>query len=256
MVTLEREPRGTGVRRATRLLTFVIVIAGLSMAFACFPVNDWLKAFIDWTASIGIWGPVVMAAAYIPATVLMIPGSIPTLGAGFAFGVAWGTVAVSVGSVLGSSLAFIIGRTVARDWVRARMQGSPKLQAIDRAVGENGFKIALLIRLSPAFPYNLMGYVFGITNIRFRDHFFASWIGMFPGTIMYVYIGATARNLSEVAAGGMAQRSDLQYLLFGVGLLATIVVTVLVTRIARRAIREYIPEAEEGDSQPEAASAS
>ncbi len=239
--------------KASKLLVLILVIAGLSMAFACFPVNEWLSSFIDWTASLGAWGPVVIAAAYIPATVLMIPGSIPTLGSGFAFGVVWGTVAVSIGSVLGSSLAFVIGRTVARDWVRSKMKDSPKLQAIDRAVGEQGFKIALLIRISPAFPYNLMGYVFGITPISFRDHLFASWIGMLPGTIMYVYIGATARSLSEVAAGGMEQQSNLQLALFGVGLLATIIVTVFVTRVARRAIREYIPEAEEGDPQPEAA---
>lgn len=224
-----------------RPLLALLAIVGLTIAVICLPVGDWMRGFLEWLSGIGFWGPLVLAAAYIPLTVLMIPGSIPTLGAGFAFGVLWGVVAVSIGSVLGSSAAFLIGRYLARDWVQERIADKPRLRAIDDAVGQEGFKICLLIRLSPAFPYNLMGYVFGGTRIRFRDHFFASWAGMLPGTILYVYLGSTARSLTDAAAGMQADGGALRWILLGVGLVLTIVVTVYVTRIAKRSIARLVP---------------
>ncbi len=219
----------------------LLIVAGLTVAVICLPVGDWMQGFLEWLASIGGWGPVVLAAAYIPLTVLMIPGSIPTLGAGFAFGIVWGTVAVSIGSVLGSSAAFLIGRYLARDWVQERIADKPRLKAVDDAVGQEGFKISLLIRLSPAFPYNLMGYVFGSTRVRFRDHFFASWAGMLPGTILYVYLGTTARSLTDAAAGMQQDGGALRWILLGVGLLLTVIVTIYITRIAKRSIARLVP---------------
>jgi uncharacterized membrane protein YdjX (TVP38/TMEM64 family) len=99
---------------------------------------------------------VLLGAAYVPAALLFVPGSLLTLEAGFAFGVVRGTIAVSLGSVLGASAAFLAGRTLARGLIEGRISRNPKFQAIDRAVGEQGFKIVLLTRLSPIFPFNLL----------------------------------------------------------------------------------------------------
>jgi uncharacterized membrane protein YdjX (TVP38/TMEM64 family) len=178
--------------------------------------------------------------AYVPAALLFLPGSILTLGAGFAFGVAAGTASVSIGSTAGAALAFLSGRTLARSFIESKVSGNPKFLAIDRAVGREGFKIVLLTRLSPVFPFNLLNYAFGLTKVSFRDYVLASWIGMLPGTLMYVYLGSAVKSLAELAAGnvegGLGQKA-----LFAVGLVATVVVTTFVTRIAKRALEVSLP---------------
>jgi len=227
--------------KGLKLITALGILAGSAAALLFLPLREHLDRFLHWVQSLGPWGPIVVGAAYIPATVLFFPGSILTLGAGFAFGVVAGTIAVSLGSILGSTAAFLVGRFLARDWVSSRVKGNPRFLALDRAVGESGFKIVLLTRLSPIFPYNLLGYAFGITRIRLSHYFLASWIGMFPGTVMYVYIGSAAKSIAEVASGGTGERSPLQWALFGLGLLATVAVTVMLTRVARRALGGVLP---------------
>ena len=106
-----------------------------------------------------------------------------------------------------------------------------------------GFKIVLLTRLSPLFPFTLLNYAFGLTKVRFRDYVLASWIGMLPGTLMYVYLGSTVKELADVATGNVAGGPE-RLVLFFVGLAATVVVTVYVTRLARRALRQAVPDAE------------
>src|SRR5690606_28498352 len=113
-------------------------------------------------------------------TVLLIPGSALTLGAGALFGVFWGTVYASTGATLGATCAFLIGRYLARDWVAARIARRPAFVAIDRAVAEEGWKIVGLTRLSPIFPFVLLNYAFGLTRVSLRDYVFASWLGMLP----------------------------------------------------------------------------
>ena len=169
----------------------------------------------------------------------MVPGSILTLGAGFLFKTFWGTVTVSIASTLGATAAFLIGRTLARGWIEQRLASSEKFQAVDRAVGSQGFKVVLLMRLSPIFPFNLLNYAFGLTEVSLRNYVLASWIGMLPATIMYVYIGSAARSLTDLAAGRF-EGSIAQQVLFGFGLVLAIVVTVLVTRTARRVLDEAV----------------
>ena len=216
---------------------------GSVAALALLARSDAASRFLGWVATLGAWGPVVIAAAYVPATVLFVPGSFLTLGAGFLFGVARGTVAVSIGSTAGSAASFLLGRTLLRSWVESRVERNPKFQALDRAVAENGFKVVLLTRLSPVFPYNLLGYAFGVTRVRFRDYVLASWLGMLPGTITYVYLGSAVRSVGQVLSG-QVEGGPAEKALFAAGLVATIAVTALVTRAARRAIRETAPEVE------------
>lgn len=224
----------------------VALVLGLSIWLL--PVKSYLVTVLEWTQGLGIWGPLVFILAYIVATVLFLPGSVLTLGAGFLFGVLMGTVWASIASTLGAAAAFLVGRTVARDWVAQKVSGKPKFAAIDEAVGEEGAKIVFLTRLSPIFPFNLLNYAFGLTRVRFWHYFFASWTGMLPGALMYVYLGSAARSLAQIAAGRV-EGGSAQRIFFWIGLAATVIVAVLVTRIARRALKEKISEREKSVSE-------
>ena len=223
------------------LKTFIALalIAGIITGLLLLPITEYLARALETIETLGPWGPVVLAALYVVACVLMVPGWILSLGAGFLFGVIGGSVTISIASVLGATAAFLIGRNLARNWVDRRMATQPKFQAIDRAVGQQGFKIVLLVRLSPLFPFNLLNYAFGLTRVSLTDYVLASWLGMLPGTIMYVYLGSAARNLAELAAGDV-QGGIGQRLLFAFGLLMTVIVALVVTRIAKRALNEAV----------------
>ena len=215
-----------------RLLFLLLLAAAAAALFFFLPVKEFIVSFLDWAKANGPLGGAIFALLYIPACLLFIPGSLLSLGAGFAFGVVWGTIAVSVGSTLGATAAFFAGRTLARDMIARRVAASPRFAAIDRAVAAGGFKSVLLTRLSPIFPFNLLNYAFGLTQVRARDYILASWIGMLPGTLMYVYLGSAMKNLADLAAGRI-EGGAAQKILFFVGLAATVLVALYVTRLAR-----------------------
>lgn len=230
-----------------RIIILVAAAAALVTAGILLDVNTYLRRLLDWIREVGLAGVAVFAAVYITATVLFVPGSILTLGAGFVYGVVSGTVYVSVASTIGATAAFLVGRYLARDWVAGKVSGNPRFQSIDRAVGDEGWKIVGLTRLSPIFPFNLLNYAYGLTSVRLRDYFLASWIGMFPGTVMYVYIGSLAGSLATVGAEERARTAG-EWILYGVGLVATVVVTLFVTRLARRALSEKVDVATASDT--------
>jgi uncharacterized membrane protein YdjX (TVP38/TMEM64 family) len=216
-------------------------VAVLVLVLRQLPVRDWTVELLAWIHGLGPAAPVIMVAIYILACVLLIPGSLITLGSGFLFGLAKGFVVVSIGSVAGATLAFWVGRTVARDWISRKVLKNRKFQAVDEAVGQRGFYIVLLTRLSPVFPFTLLNYFYGITAVKLRDYVIGSWIGMIPGTLMYVYFGSIVKNLTELAAGTSA-RGGGSTILFWFGLVATVAVAVVVTRVARRALNEVIED--------------
>jgi uncharacterized membrane protein YdjX (TVP38/TMEM64 family) len=204
-------------------------------------LRDTLASFLEWIQDIGPWGAVLFGAVYVPAAVLFVPGSLLTLGAGFLFGVAKGTVIVSLGSTAGAAAAFIVARRLARDWVARRLARRPILAAIERAVETESFKVVLLTRLSPAFPFNLLNYAYGLTSVPFRTYVLASWIGMLPGTIMYAYLGSAANSLAALLSSEAPPQSAGQQALFVLGLAATVAMTIIVTRRARHALNEIVP---------------
>ncbi|MCL4786450.1 MAG: TVP38/TMEM64 family protein [Verrucomicrobia bacterium] len=200
-----------------------------------FHVQDRLKQALDWVGQLGPWGAIIFIAIYVVATVLFIPGSVLTLGAGALFGVMWGSIYVSVGSTLGATCAFLVGRYLARNAIARKIEGNERFAAIDKAVANEGWKIVGLTRLSPVFPFTLLNYAFGLTRVKLGHYVLASWIGMMPGTVMYVYLGSLAK-----AATGERTRTTGEWVLYGVGLLATVIVTVFVTRIAKQALAKKI----------------
>jgi len=216
-------------------LLYLGAAAALIFAARYFHVQDLLKQALAWVGQLGPWGVVLFIAIYVVATILFIPGSVLTLGAGAVFGVAWGSVYVSIASTLGATSAFLVGRYLARDATSRKIAGNARFAAIDKAVANEGWKIVGLARLSPVFPFTLLNYAFGLTQVSLRDYVLASWIGMMPGTVMYVYLGSLAQ-----AASGERTRTPGEWALYGVGLLATVIVTVFVTRLARQALAKRI----------------
>ena len=233
-----------------KAIIFAIIIVGVITGTIFLPVKDWLIRGLEWTQELGVWGPVFVIAFYIMACVLLLPGSILTLGAGFIFKVVRGSITVSIGSTLGACAAFLVGRTVARKWIVGKVAKNEKFAAIDEAVAQQGFKIVLLTRLSPVFPFNMLNYAFGLTKISFWKYALASWVGMMPGTIMYVYFGAGLRSLADVAAGNVEQGTAGR-VFFWLGLAATVIVTVFVTRVARNALRHAVPQTTSETTQTE-----
>jgi uncharacterized membrane protein YdjX (TVP38/TMEM64 family) len=199
--------------------------------------GGYITSFAQWVDDLGAWGPAVFIVGYAIAVAAFVPASLLTLAAGAIFGIAAGVVYVFIAAVAGSSLAFLISRYFARSSIERRLAGNEKFHAIDRAVGAQGRRIVFLLRLSPAFPFNLLNYALGLTSVRFVDYFAAS-VGMLPGTLLYVYSGKAVGDVAALAGGAAPERGASDLALLGVGLLATAVVTVLVTRIARRALAE------------------
>lgn len=236
--------------RQGKALALAIGVAMLLGAAFVLPVTEWLIAGVQFIGAHKAAAWPVYIAVYVAASVLLMPGSILTLAAGFVFGLPLGVVLVSIGSVLGASAAFLVGRYLARDWVRARTAAMPRFGALDQATANDGFVIVLLVRLSPLFPFNLVNYAFGLTSVVFRAYFLASWIGMLPATILYVYVGSLALDLTELAARGFADLPASRYLLVA-GFVATVLLTALITRRATRALNRQLASSSAGPTRRE-----
>lgn len=217
-----------------------LVLLALLLAFSSFPVADYLVQCALWVQDLGPWGVGIFIAIYILACLLLVPGSLLTIAAGYIYGF-WGIAVVSAASTGGAAAAFLLGRGAARQRIEKLLTDQPRFLALDRAVAEQGFLIVLLLRLSPIFPFTLLNYFFGLTRVRFWPYVLASWLGMLPGTILYVYLGTTVQQLADKIRGGIARDTLPQRIFFGVGLLATVVVSVLLTRLARRTLSRTAP---------------
>jgi len=222
-----------------RLIILAAMLVVLFLAMKFLPVQQWLKNFNAWVTHMGVAGMLIFIVVYAAATVLLAPGSILTIGAGFAFGLWKGFLAVSAGSTLGAALAFLLARFIARDRVEAIAKRNDKFRRIDKAIGKQGAKLIFLLRLSPVVPFNISNYFYGLTSVKFWPYVLASWIGMIPGTFLYVYIGTASQAAVSAAASGEAVEHGWQYWTFvSVGLAATVTVTVWVTKIARDALQK------------------
>jgi len=242
-VTRPREA-SSGLSSKWRRVLYATAGVALVLALKYFHVQDLLKSALDWIGKLGPWGPVIFVGLYVVATVLFVPGLVLTLGAGAVFGVALGSVCVSISATLGATAAFLVGRYLARDAIARKIEKNEKFSTIDRAVADEGWKIVLLTRLSPVFPFTLLNYAFGLTRVKLSHYVLASWLGMIPGTVMYVYLG----SLVNVGAGHR-QRTTGEWVLYGVGLLAAVTVTVFVTRLARRALAKKIIKTEQNPKE-------
>lgn len=247
--------RQFSTRNLTKLFTVLILMLlalGITLVFGDAPAlaqhsaaaqgfnpQEMLRHILQWIKSLGPVGAIAFILLYIVTTVAFLPGSIVTLGAGVVFDVFLGSIYVFIGSTLGATAAFLIARYVARGWVYKKIQANEKFQAIDEAVGREGLKIVLLTRLSPIFPFNVLNYAFGVTGVSLKDYVLGC-VGMFPGTVMYVYLGSLAGSCAMIGSKNQPSDSVVEWIMRIMGFVATVAVTILVTRIARKALERKV----------------
>jgi uncharacterized membrane protein YdjX (TVP38/TMEM64 family) len=206
-----------------------------------FNPQEILRNALQWVDNLGAIGAIAFMLIYIIATIAFFPGSILTLGAGVVFGVVLGSIYVLIGATIGATCAFLIGRYVARDRISKKIADNQKFQAIDQAIGKEGLKIVLLTRLSPIFPFNLLNYGLGVTGVSLKDYVLGS-VGMIPGTIMYVYLGSLAGSIATIGAESQPTNPAIQWTIRIIGFIATVAVTLYVTKVARKALDESIDD--------------
>ncbi len=223
-------------------LSLGVILISLFVLVRALPFDRLIEEFQAVIQRMGVWGPLLFGGFYAVAVVFLIPGSVLTLAGGAVFGLLKGTLIVSLAATTGAAIAFLIARHLLRERVLARVRQSPKLQAVDEAIGKEGWKIVALLRLSPAVPFTLQNYLYGVTAIPFWPCVLTSWIAMLPGTFLYVYLGSLG---SKAAAGG--ETSLGEWIARGVGLAATVVVTVFIARLAKTAMRKAVPLAKPDD---------
>lgn len=237
------EPRRQrfGPKRLGGILLAIALVAGLVVFGRS--LARLIPDFAAWVDGLGPWGPVAFILGYAAATVGFVPGSALTLLGGAVFGIVRGALYVFIGALLGTVLAFLAARYLVRPSVERRVAGNPRFARLDRAIGEQGRKVVFLLRLSPVIPFNLLNYALGVTRVRLADYVLAS-VGMIPGTLLYVYYGKVAGEVAALAGGTAMERGAGYYGVLTLGLVATVAVTVVVSRMARRALNE---ETEHGD---------
>jgi uncharacterized membrane protein YdjX (TVP38/TMEM64 family) len=223
------------MKRFGKWIVVGLVVITLSILSAILPVREWIRDFVGWVQQLGPIGVIIFIFAYALATVLFLPGWIFTVSAGLIYGILEGTLVALCGAIIGAALAFLVARYLLRQNIQELTQKNPRFAAIDEAIGKNGWKIVGLLRLSPLIPFNLSNYFYGITSISFGSYVLVSAVGMIPGTLLYAYLGAIGQ---AGISGGPSQPNKWQYVLLAVGLIATIAVTILVSRIAKNALKK------------------
>ena len=226
--------------KAVRLLLIALALAGLAAAAYALPLADWVTMLAEYARNTGVLGVVLFFLAYVVSTVAFLPGSILTLAAGFVYGPLWGLAIVSPASVAGATCAFLLGRTLLRNWA-TRVGESARVRAIDAAVSREGFKIVLLLRLSPIIPFNALNYALSLSNVPVRTYLLASFLGMLPGTAMWFYLGSLAPTVSDLSSAG-SRGGTTRTLLYIAGLAATVAAAVIAARAARRALHAQLQE--------------
>ncbi|MBA0681445.1 hypothetical protein Goari_023247, partial [Gossypium aridum] len=216
---------------ALRIALLLVLLAAI--VYACFtlPIEAILKDFLLWVEKdLGPWGPLVLAVAYIPLTVLAVPASVLTLGGGYLFGLLLGFISDSIGATVGAGAAFLLGRTIGRSLVVTRLKDYPQFRLVAIAIQRSGFKavqlfgltilfaaqkslswtsyltslsgqIILLLRLAPLLPFSILNYLLSVTPVSLGEYLLASWLGMVPITLALVYVGTTLKDLSDVTHG-------------------------------------------------------
>ena len=223
------------------------------IAIGCVAVLIWLARMTDAREivrtvlariqDLGPWAPFWFIVAYIVACLTFFPGVILTLGSGILFGVWWGTFYVSVGATIGACLAFLTSRYFVRNWLTRKLGNHPKFRMIDEAVAREGWKVAGLMRLSPAFPFTPMNFVFGLTRIPLWQFFIVTYFSIWPMTALFAYLGSLIGDIAQLGTRPVATGS-MKWVVTGIGITSTIIVTLVVTRIARRYLAEKLPAAE------------
>ena len=216
-----------------------------------FPLADILAAVQQRVMGWGAWSAICYPLLYACCNVLLLPGGFLSLGGGFFFGLWWGFLIILVGNVGGAAISFYISRWVGRRWLRRRLMQNRTLEALEPAVEREGWKIILLSQLHPLFPTSLLNYLYGLTTIRFRTCMLWVAIGQAPGLFLYAYLG-TLGQLGLNLVRGKSHPQLIEYFIWGGGLLSSVIVLLLLGRIALRLLKEAEEEAKRASEPVEA----
>ena len=225
--------------RRTPWKKIIIGLAALTLmivGYRLLPLQEWITTFQEWVQGFGIVGWFIFIVVYALTSFALVPGSFLTLAAGVIWGL-WGFPIVIVGATLGSAISFLAARYLFMQRVQEKVAEYPRFNAVNLAIGEEGWKVVGLLRLSPALPFSLQNWFLGITPVGFWPSQIATFFGIMPGTLLYVWIG----SLGGQAAGG-DDMSFAKWIIGGVGIAATLIVTVLVTKKANAKLKEFAVE--------------
>jgi len=205
------------------------VLFGVVLLWNWLPVGEWVGALRAWILELGTTGVLVFFAAYIVFTILMIPVSFLSLSAGLAYGI-WGFPLIIISATSAATIAFLLGRHIARDRVARWLNRSPRLTAINKAVSAGGWRVVGLLRMSPLIPFSIQNYLLSVTNIGLLPFIAASALAMMPTSALYIYIGNVGR-----AAG---DAGPVQWFILAVGLVSTLLVVWYVGKRANALLAE------------------
>ena len=196
---------------------------------------DWLAPAVLKLTQLGGWAPVLFVLLYVAAAVTMAPAFLLTVAAGAMFGVWWGSVIVFIGASIGASAVYVLASPLARSrWMQA-VTRDPRVGAVRTAVADEGAWVMFLLRLSPLVPYNILNYALALSGVRYQD-FAMALVGMIPAIVMYAYYGKVVGDVAALAAGVSPPRGPEYWALLGVGLVAVVVSTLMISRAARSAV--------------------
>lgn len=227
------------VRRALiiQVTGLLIVAVSIFVLSRFLPVADILAQVQERVMHWGAWSAICYPLLYACCNVLLLPGGFLSLGGGFFFGLWWGFLIILVGNVAGAAISFFLSRWIGRKWLKRKLMQNATLEALEPAVEREGWKIILLSQLHPLFPTSLMNYLYGLTTIRFRTCMLWVAIGQAPGLFLYAYLG-TLGQLGLNLVRGKSHPHPVEYLIWGGGLATSIIVLVLLGRIALRLLQE------------------
>jgi uncharacterized membrane protein YdjX (TVP38/TMEM64 family) len=226
------------------VLLLILIIALIVAAFIYFDAQTRVMHLLEWIDQLGMWGPVLFVILDMLVVVLVLPGVLLTLGAGFLFGVFWGSLYVVMATTLGATIAFLIARHLLGERAARYILQHPKVQILNNALGNSGWKFVLLTRLIPFFPFKPANYVFGLAKFRLRDFFIGTLFGISPFTLTNVYIGSIAADLATLGAG-RAPRTPWQWGMYAVGLAVAVAALIYITRTAKRILAEETKKQEQ-----------
>jgi uncharacterized membrane protein YdjX (TVP38/TMEM64 family) len=198
---------------------------------------EWLAPLLLRLTTLGAWGPVLFVLLYVAATVVLAPAFLLSIAAGAVWGLWRGTLIVYVGAVLGASAVFLLAAPLSHSRLLHWVDRHRGFAAARQAIVGQGLWIMFLLRLSPIVPFIFLNYALALGGVRYRDYLLAMF-GMLPAIVMYVYYGKVVGDVALVVSGVQPPRGAAYYVLLVIGLLATVVATMLITKSAKRAIEK------------------
>src|SRR6266481_4932448 len=214
----------------------VIAVALISALSRFFPIVDFVEAAQTRVMNWGTWGAICYPLLFAACNILLLPGGVLAVGGGFFFGLWWGFLIVLAGNIVSTAISFSLSRFVARRWFRRKLSANPTLRALGPAVERESWKIILLSQLHPLFPTSLLNYFYGLTRIRFSTYMLWASIGRMPGLFFYAYIGTLGQLAVRIMRGKSYPRT-LEYWIWGGAFITTVLLLVVLGRVARRAIQ-------------------